>query len=757
MAYPMEPKTNKGFRRCLYDIETNGLLPAQVADQHLAMDTIHSMVIIDLDTGRKRSFVRDNLLPMSQEDLDWLAERGHDAPEPLTVGVQVLMSADFVTGHNIVDFDNEAMAMIYNYFEITGQVMDTLVMARMVFADIKESDFRLAARGKLEGRLIGLQGLEAWGQRLGLHKGDYKKDRELKLKELHKEAGLPPPTDYELHDFVWGTWNVEMHDYMILDGDVNRILWEKIVEFDWSVDATRMEHQIHALMVQQERNGFVFNTPKATKLAEHLRAEYDQLCEAAIKQIGKWFRPCKRRIDEAVESYGEDKSRRVWGEVTFPKRSVSMSKSNAAVIAEGDYSKLRPDTVENCPFVKIELREFNPNSRPQIEDRLRTLYGWEPQDFTESGAAKVDDSVLRDLTEHVPIAETLAEIFFYKKRLGQVADGKNGWLKLVRDDGRIHGRVNVGGTVSGRATHASPNVSQVPGVNAKEFKDKAEGEAYIRKWSGLLNHNGDPLLVDAEWKEKKGEWKILMRGREGGYGWDCRELFTVPRGYKLVGCDLSGIEFRCLGNLTYPFDDGEIIDVVLNGDIHARNAEMAGISRSVAKRLLYAAMYGGGDAKLGSIVEPFSSEARQRTLGKQLRAKLMAAMPSLDKAIKEIKREKSRNRGTIAGLDGRRLYVRSDHAALNLRLQSDGALIAKKWLLIIDDLFYEEGWEHGNGRDFAMASWSHDESQIAVREDLAERAAELMEAAAPMAGEFFGFKCPVAAEAKVGMNWSETH
>lgn len=757
MAYPMEPKRGTTFRRVLYDIETNGLLPAQVSNLDFAMDTIHSMVIICLETGRKRSFVRDDLLPLSQEDLDWLAERGHASPEPLSIGVQIIADADYVTGHNIIDFDNEAMEYIYPHFTIRGQVFDTLVMARMVFADIKETDFRNAAKGKLEGRLIGTQGLEAWGQRLGLHKGDYKKDREAQLKEQHREAGLPAPTDKELHDFVWGTWNRDMHDYMILDGDVNFILWEKIVSFDWSTEATRMEHQIHALMVQQERNGFLFDQSRAERLAEHLREQYDHLCVEAVAQIGKWFRPAKKTVDEPVESQGEDKSRRVWGEVTMPKRTASMVKSNAAVIATGDYSKLRADTLEGAPFVKIELKEFNPNSRPQIEDRLRTLYGWEPQDFTEKGAAKVDDTILRELSEHVPIANTLADIFFFKKRLGQVADGQNGWLKLVRDDGRIHGRVNVGGTVSGRATHASPNVSQVPGVNAVEFKDKAQGETYLKQWSGVLNHNGDPMIVDAEWKEKKGEWKILMRGREGGYGWDCRELFTIPPRYKLVGCDLSGIEFRCLGNLTYPFDDGEIIDLVLNGDIHQRNADVSGISRSVAKRLLYAAMYGGGDAKLGSIVEPFSSEARQRTLGKQLRAKLMAAMPSLEKAIKEIKREKSRNRGTIAGLDGRRLYVRSDHAALNLRLQSDGALIAKKWLLIIDDLFYEEGWEHGVGRDYAFCAWSHDEAQISVREEIADRAAELMVAAAPMAGEFFNFKCPVAAEAKVGLNWAITH
>lgn len=757
MSHPFSPSRGHTFRRVLYDIETNGLLPAHVSDQAFAMDTIHSMVIRCLDTGRNRSFVREDLLPLSEADLAWLEEKGHAPPEPLAIGVQIIADADYVTGHNIVDFDNEAMEFIYPDFAISGQVFDTLVMARMVFADIKETDFRQIAQGKFPGNLLGQQGLEAWGYRLGLNKGDYKKAREAALKEQHKEAGLPPPTLVELHNHVWGTWNVEMHDYMILDGDVNFILWEKIVDFNWSVDATRMEHQIHALMVQQERNGFVFDSERGIKLAEHLREQYDRLTEEAIAQIGKWYRPAKKTVDDPVPENGEDTTRRVWGEVTNPKRTASMAKSNAAVIATGDYSKLRADTMEDAPFCKIELKEFNPNSRPQIEDRLRTLYGWEPQDFTEGGAAKVDDTILRDLAEHIPLADTLAEIFFMKKRLGQVADGQNGWLKLVRDDGRIHGRVNVGGTVSGRATHASPNVSQVPSVNATEFKDKALGEAYVQKWSGLLNHNGDPLLVEAQWKEKKGEWKILMRGREGGYGWDCRELFTVPPGYKLVGCDLSGIEFRCLGNLTFPFDAGEIIDVVLNGDIHQKNADLTGISRSLAKRLLYAAMYGGGDAKLGSIVEPFSSEARQRTLGKQVRAKLMAAMPSLDKAIKEIKREKSKNRGTIAGLDGRRLYVRSDHAALNLRLQSDGALIAKKWLLFIDDLFYEEGWEHGNGLEYAMASWSHDESQIAVREDLAERAAELMVMAAPMAGEFFGFKCPVAAEAKIGINWSETH
>lgn len=744
------------YNRVIYDIETNGLLPWQT-EPDFAMDRVHCMAVRCIDTGQRRSFVNDDLFPLDLAEIAELKDMGHVNIRPMSEGVELLNKAKYRAGHNILGFDEEAMKLCYPEYDGDTQLSDTLVMVRMVFADIKETDFRMLAKGKLEGKYIGQQGLEAWGQRLGLSKGDYKKERENGLKEYHKEAGLEPPTDKELHDYVWGTWNPAMHDYMVLDVDVNFLLWEKIQEFNWSPEAVDMEHSVHCLMLQQERNGFLMDYDHLKKLEGHLRGEYDRLFATAVEEIGKWYRPVKKHVDAANQQDGEDNSRRTWGNLTYPKRTMDYSKSRQKVIDAGQYNKMRADTFEDAPFVKIELKEFNPNSRPQIEDRLRVLYGWEPQDFTDGGAAKVDDDILRTLAEEVPLADTLAEVFFMKKRLGQVSDGKNGWLKLMRSDGRIHGRVNVGGTVSGRATHAAPNVSQVPGVKATEFKDYDKGLQFIAERESQLAYSGRPLIAHQEWKDKKGEWSINLRGREGDYGWDCRESFIVPEGYKLVGCDLSGIEFRCLGNLTEPFDDGEIIDVVLNGDIHARNAELAGISRSVAKRLLYAAMYGGGDAKLGSIVEPFATEARQKALGGQLRQKLMAAMPSLEKAIKEIKREKRRNNGTIRGLDGRRLYVRSDHAALNLRLQSDGALIAKKWCLIVDDLFWEEGWDHGTQADYAFCSWSHDEIQVAVREELADRAAELMEAAAPMAGEHFGFKCPVAAEAKIGDNWAITH
>jgi len=722
------------FKRLIFDIETNGLLEEQGAVGVFAMDRIHCIVIMDIDTGE----IVDYVNTPDENDLE--------------DGVKLLMDADLLVGHNILDFDIPAVQLIFPWFQPQARIIDTLVMSRMCFADVKEKDFRMAAKGDLEGRLIGLQGLEAWGQRLGKHKGDYKKDRELALKAQHKEAGLEPPTDEELHFYVWGTWNEDMHDYCVNDVEVNKELWDRIEVMEWSPEAISLEHNIHALMIQQERNGFFFDLERAEKLAVQLQEEYDKFYDKAVEAIGIWFRPARWHDEETMEpDHGESAKRRTWANVTIPKKSMNRVKSIRKYSETGEYKKVNGSVEEGCPFVKVELREFNPNSRQQIVDRLSHMYGWTPQDFTEKGNARVDDEILRNLVEHIPLAETLAEIFYYKKRIGMVADGRNGWLKLVRADQRIHGRVNVGGTVSGRATHAAPNVSQVPGVNPLEPKDYDKGLALVERHKKAGTH------VESEWKDKKGEWKIIVRGREGDHGWDCRELFTVPKGYKLVGCDQSGVEFRCLSNLTYEFDGGELVDVVLTGDIHQKNADLAGISRGVAKRALYALMYGGGDAKLGSIVEPLSSETRQRALGKTLRAKLMAAMPSLKEAIKAIHKEMRQNSGTIRGLDGRRLFARSKHSALNLRLQSDGALLAKKWCLLVDDTMFDEGWDHGVGLEYYFSSWSHDEIQIAVREDLAERAAEIMENTAPLAGDHFGFNCPITAEAKIGINWAETH
>jgi DNA polymerase I-like protein with 3'-5' exonuclease and polymerase domains len=120
--------------------------------------------------------------------------------------------------------------------------------------------------------------------------------------------------------------------------------------------------------------------------------------------------------------------------------------------------------------------------------------------------------------------------------------------------------------------------------------------------------------------------------------------------------------------------------------------------------------------------------------------------------------DKARKTKKLTGLDGRTLFSKSPHSALNLLLQSAGALICKKWCVLIDQELTARGLVHGWHGDYAFCAWVHDEVQIAARTpEIAEVIAEVCKSAALAAGEFFNFRIPIASETKTGPNWSATH
>ena len=212
--------------------------------------------------------------------------------------------------------------------------------------------------------------------------------------------------------------------------------------------------------------------------------------------------------------------------------------------------------VKGEPFIKRKEVQFNPNSRKHIEFCLKQKYKWKPREFTPSGDAKIDETILNALP--YPEAKKLAHSFLIQKRIGMLAEGNSAWMKLAVDDpqspryGLLRHTINPNGTVTGRASHFGPNLAQVPATRAP-------------------------------------------------YGKECRELFTVPPGYVPVGADLSGLELRCLAH--FMNDGGKFAKELLEGDIHTANMAAFGVAdRDQAKRLAYATLYGAGVSKLGEIV-----------------------------------------------------------------------------------------------------------------------------------------------------------
>ena len=288
---------------------------------------------------------------------------------------------------------------------------------------------------------------------------------------------------------------------------------------------------------------------------------------------------------------------------------------------------------------------------------------------------------------HINEARLIAEFLLLQKRIAQISS----WIDELQGE-RVHGRVIPNGTITGRMTHRNPNLAQVPGVYSP-------------------------------------------------YGEDCRACWTVPEGYKLLGIDASGLELRLLAHY---MDDSNYIDEIINGDIHTTNQELAGLeSRDKAKTFIYALIYGAGDEKLGKVV------GENREAGTVLRKRFLTNLPALENLTTRV-REASR-RGFLKGLDGRKIFVRHEHAALNTLLQGGGAIAMKKAMCILHTHIQL------NTLDAKFVANIHDEWQMQVKESIAEFTGLTGVEAIEKAGKHFNLRCPLTGEYKVGENWSETH
>ncbi|WP_234896563.1 DNA polymerase [Sinorhizobium meliloti] len=667
----------------VFDIETDGLIPE--------MTQVHSLVVKDANTGEVWS-CSDNF---------WLDPDTNDeiAYVPIETGLRLLMEAGTVVGHNIIDFDIPAIQKIYPWFKPKGTVRDTIVMSRLMYADMRDADFRQLEKRKREGKhwieqkLFGRHSLESWGQRLGIWKGDYG--------DIRKKEGVKLGLKGEaLTAYVWGVWSSEMQDYCVQDVEVTTKLWDRLNSKGFSEESISLEHCVRTIVSRQERYGFAFDEKKAAALYAKLAGEKASLEDQLSKEFAPWF-----RFEEEVEVTSARSVKRTDLDITVTIRRFSEKTGKELAPYVGP---VREHYEVGAVYSKVKLKAFNPGSRQDIANRLMTLYGWKPKEFTSDGNAKVDEEVLKGLK--FPAAKTLFRYLLIQKRIGQLAEGKEAWLKHVRN-GRIHGQVNTNGAVTGRMTHQRPNVAQTPSGRAP-------------------------------------------------FGHECRELFFASAGKLLVGCDADALELRDLAGYMAAYDQGAYIKTVLEGkkedgtDMHTQNAKALGCDRDTAKTWFYAFIYGSGDFNLGVILGVTGSKQKVTAAGRAARQRFLKALPALSKLIDAVKK-KALKQGFLKGLDGRLLYVRSEHAALNTLLQSAGAIQMKRALVILDNQLQELGLIPGVHYEFVANV--HDEWQIEVDEDKADLVGRTAANAIRLAGEYYNFRCQLAGNYDTGKNWAETH
>ena len=199
---------------------------------------------------------------------------------------------------------------------------------------------------------------------------------------------------------------------------------------------------------------------------------------------------------------------------------------------------------------------------------------------------------------------------------------------------------------------------------------------------------------------------------------------------------------------------GSFANVVVNGDIHQQNAARVGCSRREVKTITYAFIYGAGDVKLGHAWIPHCQTPQKKSLGQELRRKFLDAIPGLEPLIDAVK-QKVRASGRLRGLDGRPIFCKAEHSALNYLLQSCGAILSKRWVVVGQELLDQAGLTYNV--DYTRCAYVHDEVQLSVVPQEVDRVKQLLENAAPVAGQHYRFRVPITAAADSGASWQDTH
>ena len=492
------------------------------------------------------------------------------------------------------------------------------------------------------------------------------------------------------------TYDPRMIDYCIQDVKLNTKVYEVLLaELHKAVETNplikkglRVEHDVAVFEAAVRKKGWLFDLQQA-KFNLRLMTRHMFKIESIIEpQLGT----TKVFIDKAPKVAKYTKN----GLYTATTARILSELLDRKIIGEDALSSTPPVQPDE-EFQRSKIEKVTLSNMELVKSWLTTI-GWKPDDWNVKKGQhgqwirtgpKLTSTSLAKLGRQ---GKLIDRYYTIKNRKATIES----WLERIQQDDtgnyRLHGRMFTIGTPSFRCRHEV--IVNLPAVDAS-------------------------------------------------YGRMLRELFIAEHGYRVVGADSAGNQLR---GLCHYVGDKSYTNLVVNGDQHARNAVVLGCSRSIAKSFLYAILFGAGDAKLGQALTGVSSAPK----GKEARKKFMANLPGFEQLVDKLKGVFN-HYGCIPGLDGRKIYARSDYQVLNYLLQTTEGITCKAALSYAMNKIKEEKL------NAYPAIFYHDEQAWIASDKDSHRVGEILQESFREAPKWFGVECMDGGDYVIGNSYAEVH
>ena len=573
-----------------------------------------------------------------------------------------------------------------------SKVLDTLIISRLIHFAISPP------KGTSKPH-----SLEAWGIRLGMHKGSF--------------------TD-------WSKYSQEMVVYWEQDLNVGEALYKHFLRFiedpQWQ-PSIQVEHDTQIELIRQQYYGFHFNKQKAQELLSDVKTDMKTLEE----EIQEDYPPVLKPVN--ILLYRKKKDGEEMATVLKAKEKYPVTKVDNGYLICYNYISFNPgspkDRIEKLweagwkPHEKTKshqkfLRKKIGDSYGKSVDKMDEEFYNKKKEYFDTYGWVVNEDNLKTLPETAPEgARKLARWLTLEGRRSSLEE----WLGQVKDDNRIHGRTQHIGSWTGRGAHKNPNTGNIS-----------------RCWPEGV----EPRSPVEEIKKK--------------YDTSLRSCWDVPEGSWLVGVDADGIQLRVLADWIWRhFDQRAYADTIDKGrkedetDIHnvnKRALSLNHLTRDDAKTFIYAWALNAKVPRIASILKttiPIASKSRDR-----FEVSIPGLRPFKSQLLPYIAKQ-----GYFTGYDGRKVIVPSLHKTLAGILQNSETVLMKwamrKW----------HGELRGDGIRYKPCTWVHDEWQTEVigEKDEAEHVKNVQVQSISWAGKELGFLIPTPGSGKIGKNWAETH